>query len=268
MNSATSAIKIRTYQELEQFAGAFGEAKLNLLILVGAAGLSKSQTIRRVVGDQVCWIEGNATAFGMYTELCKAKDKLIVIDDVDSLYGDRACVRLLKSLCQTDPVKRISWHTAAAGSNGIPKSFETTSRVCIIANDWKNLDANALAVSDRGHLVEFAPTHEEIHREVGKWFKEPHIYQWFADHLHLIPNLSMRLYVRAAELSAAGIDWVEHLLAEQPERARAVASVLADSALENEKARVLKFQELTGASRATYFNWKKRLRVSKVGKAA
>ena len=137
MNSS-SAIKIRTYDELAKFAEAFADGKLNLLILVGAAGLAKSQTIKQVVGKKACWIEGNATAFGMYTELVKAKNKLVVIDDVDSLYGDRAAVRLLKSLCQTDPVKRVSWHTAAAGlTKDIPRAFNTKSRVCIIANDWK-----------------------------------------------------------------------------------------------------------------------------------
>jgi len=267
--NTSSAIKIRTYRELEQFAAAFAEGKLNLLILVGNAGLAKSQTIRRTVGKQVCWLEGNATAFGMYSELAKAKDKLVVIDDVDSLYGDRAAVRLLKSLCQTDPVKRVSWHTAAAGSSkDLPKAFNTKSRVCIIANDWKNLDANAIAVRDRGHLVEFAPTKEEIHHEVGKWFTDPHIYQWFESHLHLIPNLSMRLYVRASELAASGIDWVEHLLAEQPERARTVAAILADSRLGSEVERVSEFQRRTGASRATYYNWKKKLRSQISNRAA
>lgn len=264
-----SSIKIRSYEELEKFAAAFADGKLNLLILVGAAGLAKSQTIKRATEGRVCWIEGNATAFGMYSELCHAKDKLVVIDDVDSLYGDRASVRLLKSLCQTDPVKRVSWHTSAAGPDkGVPRDFTTTSRVCIIANDWKNLDANAVAVRDRGHLVEFEPTNEAIHAEVGKWFDDKHIYQWFENHLHLIPNLSMRLYVRAKELAASGIDWVEHLLEEQPEKARAVASILADSQFQTEKDRVAAFESRTGASRATYFNWKKKLRPSLEKRAA
>lgn len=36
--------------ELEEFAEAFGEGKLNLLILIGSAGIAKSQTLRRVAG--------------------------------------------------------------------------------------------------------------------------------------------------------------------------------------------------------------------------
>ena len=267
--NAPSTIKVETYEELEKFAVAFADGKLNLLILCGSAGLSKSQTIKRVTEGRVCWIEGNATAFGMYTELCNAQNKLVVIDDVDSLYGDRAAVRLLKSLCQTDEVKRVSWHTSAARPDkGVPREFTTTSRVCIIANDWKNLDANAEAVSDRGHLVHFVPTNESIHQEVGKWFDEPHIYDWFGQHLHLIPHLSMRSYVRAKELAASGIDWVEHLLSEQPEKARAVAAILADSSLKSGKERIEAFQLKTGASRATYFNWKKKLRAVAQNKAA
>ena len=256
------AITIRTYAELTKFADAFAEGKLNLLILIGSAGLAKSQTIRNTVGKKVCWIEGNATAFGMYTDLFRHRDELVIIDDVDSLYSDRAAVRLLKSLCQTDPMKRVSWHSNAAGlsKEKIDREFETKSRVCIIANDWKNLDANTAAVRDRGHLVFFEPTREEIHAKAGEWFSHQHIYDWFGNHLHLVPNLSMRLYVRATELEAAGIDWVEHLLAEQPERSRIVAKLLADSQFENEEQRVGEFGRQTGASRATYYNWKKKLR--------
>ena len=54
-----------------------------LPILVGAPGLAKTRTVRRVLGDRACWIEGNATAFGMYVALWQHKDQLVVVDDVD-----------------------------------------------------------------------------------------------------------------------------------------------------------------------------------------
>ena len=40
------------------------------------------------LGEGACWIEGNATPFGMYTKLYRYRDKFVVIDDVDSLYAD------------------------------------------------------------------------------------------------------------------------------------------------------------------------------------
>src|SRR5207244_2898631 len=111
---------------------------------LGAPGLQKSQTVRRAVGSDVCWIDGHATAFRMYCECWEHRDQPIVIDDVDTLYADRKAVRLLKSLCQTEPSKVVAWHSQAGvlAREGVPRKFMTTSRVAIIANDWKTLNQN------------------------------------------------------------------------------------------------------------------------------
>lgn len=99
-------IPVRTYAELHAYLSAFSAGHLNLLILLGGPGLSKSRSVRRIVGEDACWIEGNATAFRMYMTLWEHKDQLVIIDDVDNLYSDRNAIRLLKCLCQTDPVKQ------------------------------------------------------------------------------------------------------------------------------------------------------------------
>lgn len=161
---------VTTYAEFERYVRAFAGGHLNLLILVGRAGVAKSQTLRSALPPEACWIESNATAFGIYRKLYQHRDQLAVIDDVDSLYSDAAAVRLLKCVCQTDEKKNVGWHTASANpaSLELPESFDTSSRVCIIANDWKSLNANTAAVEDRGHLVFFEPTNEEIHRKVAE----------------------------------------------------------------------------------------------------
>ncbi len=143
---------------------------------------------------------------------------------------------------------------------GIPRQFQTTSRVCIIANDWKTLDANTAAVQDRGHLVIFEPTAEEIHRQVAEWFWDQYIYDWFSDHLHLIPEPSMRHYVRAFELKEAGIDWVTTLLSDIiPEKALLVAKLRANASFETEADRVKAFREQGGGSHDTWYRYKRKL---------
>ena len=77
------------------------------------AGLAKSRIVLKRLGGEACWVEGNATPFGMYVKLYRYRDKFVVIDDVDSFYADRNGVRLLKCLCQTEPEKSIAWHLAA-----------------------------------------------------------------------------------------------------------------------------------------------------------
>ena len=186
----------------------------------------------------------------------------MVLDDVDSLYAERNAVRLLKCLCQTDPVKRLSWHTASAtlDKQGIPRSFETRSRVIIIANQWKTLDRNVAAVQDRGHVIRFEPSSAEVHRAVGDWFDDEEIYEWFGRHLSLVATASMRQYVRAAELKAAGLDWRAMVLQEAlPPKTSLVAQLKAVSQFASEAERVREFVRRGGGCRATYFNHAKRL---------
>jgi hypothetical protein len=132
-------LHITTYDRLEAYLRAFAEGHFGLLILVGSGGLAKSRSVRAALGGQGCWIEGNATAFGMYAKLYRHRDEFVVIDDVDALYADRSGVRLLKCLCQTEEEKSVAWHSDARTleRQGIPREFVTKSRVAIVANDWK-----------------------------------------------------------------------------------------------------------------------------------
>src|SRR5690348_14481492 len=89
------ALTVTTFDRLEKYLRAFAAGHLNLLILVGQGGLAKSQTVRSTLGERVCYIQGNATAFGIYEKLYRHRDQFVVIDDVDSLYADRSGIRLL-----------------------------------------------------------------------------------------------------------------------------------------------------------------------------
>src|SRR3954464_5089529 len=62
-------LHLTTYQRLEEYLGAFAQGHFHLLILVGAGGLAKSRSVRAVLDGKACWIEGNATPFGMYAKL-------------------------------------------------------------------------------------------------------------------------------------------------------------------------------------------------------
>jgi hypothetical protein len=116
------ALHVSTYERLEADLRAFAAGHFHLLILVGSGGLAKSCSVRSVLGGKGCWIEGNATPFGMYVKLYRHRDQFVVIDDVDALYADRSGVRLLKCLCQTEEAKAVAWHSDARSveRQGIP----------------------------------------------------------------------------------------------------------------------------------------------------
>jgi hypothetical protein len=255
------ALNIATYQRLDEYLKAFAQGHFNLLVLVGAGGLAKSRSVRAVLGGKGCWIEGNATAFGMYAKLYKHRDEFVVIDDVDALYADRSGVRLLKCLCQTEEVKAMAWHSDARSleRQGIPREFATTSRVIIICNDWKTLNTNVSALQDRGHVLFFEPSAAEVHAQAGKWFEDQEIYAWFTANLNRVREPSLRHYVRAKELKAAGMDWTEVLAVEEAnKKARLVAELLASTAYDSTKARAEAFVAQGSGCRATFFNYRRR----------
>jgi hypothetical protein len=255
-------LRLTTYAQLETYLRAFAQGHFHLLILIGAGGLAKSRMVRAALDGQGCWIEGNATPFGMYAKLYRHRDQFVVIDDVDALYADRSGVRLLKCLCQTEEAKTVAWHSDARSleRQGIPREFTTTSRVVIISNDWKTLNTNVAALQDRGHVLVFAPNAAEVHTQAGTWFDDPEIYGWFAANLHRVREPSLRHYVRAKELKAAGMDWTEILASgDDNRRARLAAELLASDAYASVEARAAAFVERGGGCRATFFNYRRKI---------
>ena len=253
---------VTTYERFDKYVQAFADGHFHLLILIGAAGLAKSRSLRAALGGNGCWIEGNATPFGMYLKLYRHRDQFIIIDDVDGLYADRSGIRLLKCLCQTEDEKVVAWHSDARSleRQGVPHEFTTKSRVAIIANDWKMLNKNVAALQDRGHVLLFQPAAAEVHSRAGTWFDDPEIYDWFARNLHRVRVPSLRHYVRARELKAAGMDWTVVLANENDNpRARLAAEVLASTAYRSTAERLSAFVEKGGGCRATFFNYKRRL---------
>jgi len=256
------AIVLRRYTDLETHARAFAEGHLKSLVLIGPPGVGKSFTFRSVLGDHVCWMGGNASPFGIYLNAYLHVNQPLVLNDIDDLYRNSQGVRLLKALCQTDPVRTLSWQTRARDLDKlrVPREFQTTSPIALIANDWQTLSPNVAAIEDRVHLLAFQPTPLEIHQHCSKWFWDQEIFDFVTCHLPLLETHSLRLYVRACELKAAGLDWHSTIHAQCFEgTVRIVAQLRADRSYQSEEERVRAFVAGGHGCRATYFNHVKRL---------
>jgi hypothetical protein len=144
-------------------------------------------------------------------------------------------------VCQTDEEKAVAWLSDARSleKQGIPREFATKSRVIMISNDRKTLNKNVA----------------EVHRKAGTWFVDAEIYEWFAKNLHRVRHPSLRHYVRAKELKAAGMDWTDVLAVEaEIKRARLATELLATAAHGCTAERVKAFVERGGECRATFLN--------------
>ncbi len=245
---------ITTYHELQRAVEHFASTANNI-ILVGEPGLAKTSIVKKAINGSGKHLDGNLSAFEFYKLLFQHQDELFVLDDVDSLYGDRAFVRLLKQACQTAEVKTVSWRTRHSdlGDEGVPIEFDTKSRFIIIANDWRTLNRNVAAIADRGLLIEFAPSPEEIHRYVETWFGDREILDYVWRWLPYVNTVSARMYITASELRKGDLDWRRTVLDTMgiDTTTRTLVDLQALD-IPTEK-RAEEYTRLTGRSRATYF---------------
>src|SRR6516164_5156610 len=172
------AIHLATYAELDAYVRAFAAGHLHLLLLFGPPGVGKSRCLHHSLDGRAGWLSGQATPLGIYLQAFAYRNQPLVLDDVDGLYA----------LCQSEPVKTLGWHTATPilARSKVPPQFTTTSRVALIGNDWKTLNADVAALEDRGHVLVFAPTALAVHRQAAAWFWDQEIFDFVAAQLHLL----------------------------------------------------------------------------------
>ncbi len=269
-------IPITKYSQLDLYLGKFAAGDLGLVLLLGRHGTGKSEGVRRALnilssdrhtpaegGPQVLCVEGHMRPYGLYCSLWEYRDRVVVLDDLDKLYADADCVRILKPLCNTERSKRITWLSNMTLRGGdIPPSFGTTSRVILIANEWRTLNPNVRALEDRAIILHFDPSNSEVHRRVGEWFQDQEVYEFIARTLPSIKALSMRHYFKASQLRQAGLsEWRTSLLQMvfSDPRMACVAALQNEPTLRSEQDRVERFVLRTGYSRATYYRMKARL---------
>tara|TARA_R110002111_G_scaffold55414_2_gene95287 strand:- start:1065 stop:1898 length:834 start_codon:yes stop_codon:yes gene_type:complete len=266
-HSVSNVLTVTTYDELQEHALAFASGRYSLLVLLGPPGLGKSQTLKACLGnrDHVC-LDNHASAFGLYQLLHQHRNEMVVIDDLDAIYADRGMVRLIKALCNTDPVKTLRWQSRHAdigwGPSKIPPEFETKSAVCLIANEWKTLNANIQAIEDRGIMVNFCPPVGEVHVRVREWFDDQVVYEFMERHLGLITRPSMRYYIHGHTFREAHPHRWQSILLELMgvnEKVRTIVSLLNDDQYQTEEKRAEVFVSKGLGDRSTYYRWKQKL---------
>lgn len=270
------AITIHSYRDLDRYVAKVADQSLDLLLLLGGPGVGKTERVRRAVsdhcGDGALHVEGHAQPFGIYRGLWEHRDQPVILDDLDKLYSNPDCVRLLKPLCDSRSPKRVCWLSNATRSeDGPPGAFETTSPVILVANEWRTVNANVRALEDRAIIVHFRPSNAAVHQEVADWCADDLVYEFIGRHLGLVPHVSMRWYAKAARLRNAGFtDWqtsvLQMMLADRD--LAIVAALQSDPTLRTDAERVATFKSRAGRSRATYYRLKKRLRLPSPGSAA
>lgn len=158
--------ELKTYEKLRDYCRHFAGGAWTCLVVVGQPGLGKSRTmaealpkIQRPEDDGARWIESHVSPFQLYRELHAHRDRTFVLDDVDHLCRDPGMVKLLKCLCNTEKTRRIYWATSNRDleREGVPREYDTTSKVALVINERETVNQNVGALEDRGMVLRFAP---------------------------------------------------------------------------------------------------------------
>jgi hypothetical protein len=256
---------IRTYQEYGEFVDGFFDGHYHLLIVMGRPGISKTTEFEHRTDGNSHLIKGWVAPMQAYFDAFRHRNKLLIFDDAEVLWKRPGGRILLRALCEHKPVKTVQWTSTAKElkREGVPQQFNTSSKVAIIANQLSiGGEAEREAVLDRGHLVYFDPTPLEVHSRAADWYWDQQIYDYVGERLHVLNELSARIYLKAWERKRAKGNW-KKLIEEQfcHDKAKLLVQGLeVDPDCKTVEQRVAKFVEQTSLSRATYFNLKRSLK--------
>ncbi|MCC7085135.1 MAG: hypothetical protein IT427_09020 [Pirellulales bacterium] len=214
-------IPVSSYADLDRYLSAFARGALQLVMLLGQPGTGKTQQVKTAAGvspptnnghpgrPRVLYLGGHVSAFGLYQQLWKFRNCPVVIDDLDKLYAQPECVRILKQLCDLTPIKRVTWcSNLTSRATDLPSEFDTTSTVILIANEWRSLNVDIHALEDGALVIHFDPSNDELHEAVRKWFFDHEVNDFIGSLLPYVPRISIRHYLKGKTLRHAGMcDW-------------------------------------------------------------
>lgn len=144
---------------VEDLANMIIAGQIPSMILTGEGGLGKSYTVLKcleeanlknsadfgdvdvddddsdsffVPGDYTV-VKGYSTARGLYRTLFENRNKIVVMDDTDSILKDSVAINLLKAALDSYDERRITWNSDRIGDD-LPKNFLFTGQIIFISN--------------------------------------------------------------------------------------------------------------------------------------
>jgi len=115
------------------------------ITVTGAPGVGKTYTVEQILEHakeqkNIAFeiIKGAISAVNLYKAAYRNRKagSVIVLDDADSIFNDEDALNILKVLCDSSAVRRVSWlkESQALISEDIPQSFEFNGAMIFISN--------------------------------------------------------------------------------------------------------------------------------------
>ncbi len=224
------------FDNLERLTKMVGRGIQPSLVVTGGAGLGKTYLVKKTLADmglteskEFVHFKGRATPAGLFVTLYENEDKIIVLDDCDSVFKDADAVNLLKAALDSYDTRRISYISTKPlkdqYGDPVPRHFEFTGKIIFISN----LSQTVLdeAVKSRSFISDITMTQEQMFIRIEQLMErmETRIPETakkqaleIMKELHEKYNgveINLRSFIKAARICAMGFKDPTTMVAEQ-----------------------------------------------------
>lgn len=224
------------FGNLERLTKMVGRGIQPSLVITGMAGVGKTHLVKetlKVMGlresHEFVHFKGRATAAGLFITLYQNSDKVVILDDCDSVFKDDDAVNILKAALDSYDTRKISYISSKQlkdeFGDPIPAHFEFTGRIIFISNiNQSRLDE---AIRSRSFVADISmntaqmfqrmeqlmPTMEKSIPLAAK--QQALAIMKDLDKKYLGIDINLRSFIKAARICAMGFDNPEMMVAEQ-----------------------------------------------------
>ena len=224
------------FNNLERLTKMVGRGIQPSLVITGGAGLGKTYLVKKTLTDmgleeakQFVHFKGRATAAGLFVTLYENSDKIIVLDDCDSVFKDMDAVNMLTAALDSYDTRKLSYISTKplkdAYGDPVPRHFEFTGKIIFISNiSQSKLDD---AIKSRSFVSDISMNTKQMFQRIDdlKDQIETKIPNEVKDTaLEIMKGLekkydgveiNLRSFIKACRICAMGFENAEGMVAEQ-----------------------------------------------------
>ena len=226
----------KMFKNLERLTKMVGRGIQPSLVITGGAGLGKTYLVKKTLTDmgleeakQFVHFKGRATAAGLFVTIYENADKIIVLDDCDSVFKDVDAVNLLKAALDSYDTRKLSYISTKplkdTYGDPVPRHFEFTGKVIFISNiSQSKLDE---AIKSRSFVADISMNtkqmfkriedlQDDIEKKIPAEVKEKALtIMKKLEKKYDGVEINLRSFIKASRICAMGFEDCESMVAEQ-----------------------------------------------------
>ena len=224
------------FNNLERLTKMVGRGIQPSLVITGMAGVGKTHLVKETLKQmglresyEFEHFKGKATAAGLFITLYQNSDKIVVLDDCDSVFKDDDAVNILKAALDSYDTRKISYISTKPLKDEfgepIPSHFEFTGKIIFISNIHQSkLDE---AIRSRSFVADISMNTGQMFQRMEQLMAsmEPRIplaakqqaleIMQSLDAQYGGVDINLRSFIKAARICAMGFDDPTMMVAEQ-----------------------------------------------------